>query len=831
MKKNIFKGIVGFVLTVYAAGISCISVQAQESEASTEAELPAKYDSRDYGCITSGKSQYGGTCWAFASIAAAESSLIRTGLADSSIDLSEFHLAYYTYHDFHDPLGNADASPSESLADIPSTMRIGGTVGQVEYMFSRWSGPVLESTMPCNSDDYYKGIYPDISKDLSAESAFHLKKMMYVSRPDDIKKMVMKYGSVTTAYKVGSDKYMDYKSYDEVTYHIPDATSSDHEATIIGWDDDYPKDHFKYQPEHNGAWLVKDHLKGNEWWWISYETYMDEIAAYEFEPTDLLENNYIYGGSTKPVSGVNVLNTEDSDMNIFTAKKSTETLEKLEAVMITTLRDEDIKITIYVNPVIKDKKIVDYERKYNTFDFCSDYSGTFKVDIPEDIYLNDGDTFGIDVTDMSGEHNKTDKVCFDTTQGFTNSTDIPLAGNVTIDTTSEELAIGESFKIHGSVSVPAEAMAGISYTSSDPDIASVDKKGNVTAVAPGTATITAAATYGSDRKTCTVTVKPNPVKYISMETELTMTQYERYTLHPVVDPDATDQSIRFSTSDPGRADVDENGCIYAAYPGTATITAKAADGSNVSAVCIVKIVPPWDDTTNTDISGGGMENTSGTGTTAGTQTQKVVLHVSKNCIPVGGTAALTAATAPVVNLSKVSYLVSDSSVIALNGMTVTGLRPGTATITAVASDSGAFATVTVTVIDVKTSSTDGASKNTVHNGNSFVSKKIKYTVTGSATVSVTGAGSRKIKSITIPATVRYKGKTYKVTSISSKAFYKCSKLKSITIKSKSLRSVGRNAFKGISKNAKVTVPKSKYNAYRKLFKKAGFSSKTVWKKG
>ena len=91
--------------------------------------------------------------------------------------------------------------------------------------------------------------------------------------------------------------------------------------------------------------------------------------------------------------------------------------------------------------------------------------------------------------------------------------------------------------------------------------------------------------------------------------------------------------------------------------------------------------------------------------------------------------------------------------------------------------------------------------------------------------------SRKIKSITIPATVRYKGKTYKVTSIGSKAFYKCSKLKSIAIKSKNLKSVGRNAFKGISKNAKVTVPKSKYNAYRKLFKKAGFGSKVTWKKG
>ena len=794
MKKNIFKGIVGFALTVYAAGISCISVQAQESEASTEAELPAKYDSRDYGCITSKKDQYGGTCWAFASIAAAESSLIRTGLADSSIDLSEFHLAYYTYHDFHDPLGNADASPSESLADIPSTMRIGGTVGQVEYMFSRWSGPVLESTMPCNSDDYYKGIYPDTSKDLSAESAFHLKKMMYVSGSDEIKKMVMKYGSVTTAYKVGSDKYMDYKNYDGVTYYIPDATSSNHEATIIGWDDDYPKENFKYQPDDNGAWLVKDHDGNQKLWWISYETYMDDIAAYEFEPADLLENNYMHGRT--PVSGVNVLNTENSDMNIFEAKRSGETLEKLEAVMLWTSRKENRRITIYVNPVIKDNKIVDYEHKYHTFDFCSEYTGTYKVDVPEDIYLNDGDTFGIEVTDMKGM--KPETVHFDSTKGFTNSTDIPLAGDVTIDRTSEELAIGESFKIHGSVSVPAEAMAGISYTSSDPDVATVDKKGNVTAVAPGTATITAAATYGSDRKTCTVTVKPNLAASLTVEESVTMKLYDFYTLHPVVDPNATDQSVSFQCPDPGMADVDNNGRVYARYPGTTTIIVKTNDGSNLSAVCNVKIIAPWDDTT--DISGGGTDHATDTGTTTGTPTQKVVLNISRNRISIGGTATLTAATAPVVNLSKVSYLVSDSSVVSLNGATVTGLRPGTATITAVASDSGAFATVTVTVIDVKTSSTDGASKNTVHKGDSFVSKKIEYTVTGSATVSVTGVGSRKIKSITIPATVRYKGKTYKVTSIGSKAFYKCSKLK------------------------------SRYAAYRKLFKKAGLGSKVTWKK-
>lgn len=112
----------------------------------------------------------------------------------------------------------------------------------------------------------------------------------------------------------------------------------------------------------------------------------------------------------------------------------------------------------------------------------------------------------------------------------------------------------------------------------------------------------------------------------------------------------------------------------------------------------------------------------------------------------------------------------------------------------------------------------------------FQAKNIKYTVTSTKEVKVTGTTKKSIRSVTIPATVKYKGTTYKVTSIGSKAFYNCKKLKTVTIKSKKLKSVGKNAFKGIYKKAKVTVPKSKYKAYRKLLKKAGLSSKTVWKK-
>ena len=45
-----------------------------------------------------------------------------------------------------------------------------------------------------------------------------------------------------------------------------------------------------------------------------------------------------------------------------------------------------------------------------------------------------------------------------------------------------------------------------------------------------------------------------------------------------------------------------------------------------------------------------------------------------------------------------------------------------------------------------------------------------------------------------------------------------------------MKSVGKNAFKGTYSKAKVIVPKAKYKAYKKLFKKAGISAKAVWKK-
>ena len=112
------------------------------------------------------------------------------------------------------------------------------------------------------------------------------------------------------------------------------------------------------------------------------------------------------------------------------------------------------------------------------------------------------------------------------------------------------------------------------------------------------------------------------------------------------------------------------------------------------------------------------------------------------------------------------------------------------------------------------------------------------------------AAKKKAKTVVIPKTVKVDGVNYKVTSIAkkafagnenlkavvigaeignigAKAFYKCSNLKFVTIKSTSLtaKTVGAKAFAKIHKKAIVKVPKAKKAVYKKWLKKRGIGGK------
>lgn len=103
-------------------------------------------------------------------------------------------------------------------------------------------------------------------------------------------------------------------------------------------------------------------------------------------------------------------------------------------------------------------------------------------------------------------------------------------------------------------------------------------------------------------------------------------------------------------------------------------------------------------------------------------------------------------------------------------------------------------------------------------------KKIKagnftYKVTASKKVEVTAvkASAKKKAALTVPATVKKSGVTYKVTSVGSKAFKGCAKLKKVTL-GKNVTAIKANAFQGCKKLATVTCKAKLKKVAKKAFK-------------
>ena len=113
----------------------------------------------------------------------------------------------------------------------------------------------------------------------------------------------------------------------------------------------------------------------------------------------------------------------------------------------------------------------------------------------------------------------------------------------------------------------------------------------------------------------------------------------------------------------------------------------------------------------------------------------------------------------------------------------------------------------------------------------------------------------KKATVSIPATVKISGKTYKVVTISANAFknntvlrtltigsnvatiranafYGCRNLKKITIRSSKLtgKNVGTNAFAKTNSKPTVTVPAKKLSSYKSLLRSRGMSKKAIYKK-
>lgn len=179
---------------------------------------------------------------------------------------------------------------------------------------------------------------------------------------------------------------------------------------------------------------------------------------------------------------------------------------------------------------------------------------------------------------------------------------IPVS-SVTVDKPALLLAVGGTDTITAAV-MPANAtVKTVSYKSANQGVATVNKSGVVTAVAPGTTTIKVISKDGNKKATnvsvtvgdaptqnvaATPTEVPdtNPVKGIQLDcTSKTLSIGETFTLKATLTPaDATIQNITWTSENTAVATVDANGVVTGVGKGTTAIVATTKSG-NFKAKC------------------------------------------------------------------------------------------------------------------------------------------------------------------------------------------------------------------------------------------------------
>ena len=323
-----------FLRKLTAALLSCtlcytgMTVPAFSAEET--AELPARFDLRDEGAMTSVKSQYGGTCCIYASFAAIESNMILQGLADNTLDLSESHFSWFTFgkgspDDPTDPL-NGDGmnlgvdcyKKSSNFIKLASSL-------------ASWKGVVCESETPENNAQI------PFDESMRYASVAHLQDASEypVSDPDTIKRKIMEKGGMHLAYfSIGKPvHYSEYGGYYQSEWDAnggennpDDLDGGLHAVCLCGWDDNYPKEYFLETPPGDGAWICKNSWGPNTTAALNGYTYISyydksvfDVVQYDMEPADNYDGIYQYCGVID--AGYTVRGRGWSYANVYTAEK------------------------------------------------------------------------------------------------------------------------------------------------------------------------------------------------------------------------------------------------------------------------------------------------------------------------------------------------------------------------------------------------------------------------------------------------------------------------------------------------------------------------------
>jgi uncharacterized protein YjdB len=251
---------------------------------------------------------------------------------------------------------------------------------------------------------------------------------------------------------------------------------------------------------------------------------------------------------------------------------------------------------------------------------------------------------------------------------------VPVTG-VTMNPTSLSIMEGNEINIYATVAPADASNKNIFWTSNNASVARVSIYGLVTALSPGTATITVTTEDGAKTATCVVTVTAAPVAvtgvFISPES-LTLNRGDNSQLTANIQPvNATNKKVTWSSSNSNVATVNEKGLVNALAGGQAIIFVTTEEGSFTD-TCSVNVIVP--------VSG-------------------VTLNPTSFTIMAGNEAGLTATVSPADATNKaVAWSSSNTNVATVNAFGLVQAKAvGMATITVTTVDGSRTATCAVTV--------------------------------------------------------------------------------------------------------------------------------------
>lgn len=331
----------------------------------TQIDLPVSYNYKERNELPMLRDQKGtNTCWAFASLAALESS--------KDVDVTSTYSADHLI--FRNPFGKQFEN--------------GGAYTVTMSYLLAWAGPVTEE------EDPFDGETTEISS-----PAVHVQEIRQIEPKDymAIKRFVYLYGGVESALYLDFDENMKHSEYYREEYHSYCYTGeemSNHDVVIVGWDDHYPAENFVGDVSADGAFLCQ-----NSWgeafgdqglFYVSYEDV--NIGGYgvvysRIDPADNYDQ--IYQSDLCGYTAQIGYQQENSWFaNVYTAQ---EAISLCAAGFYATGAHTEYEIYVV--------SAFDGEHSFNNKKYiCNGYledAGYYTIDFPEKVAVEAGNDFAV----------------------------------------------------------------------------------------------------------------------------------------------------------------------------------------------------------------------------------------------------------------------------------------------------------------------------------------------------------------------------------------------------------------------------------------------------